>query len=125
MRWSLLVFALVGCTDLPCQDGQGENVPIAVDVEGGPVFTWEDGNVAAFEVSDADGTGVWQFQCDGIATNCIESGVIYGELPKGVHENTPLRALVPGATYTVGISRKGPVQGGCRVYDGEETFQAP
>lgn len=106
---ALACAALAACgTDpvappLPCT--ADDFVTLSVAVSPTPRFTWSPPClVFSLGVADNEGTIVWEIEAD--SGNALASGVTYGVVPPGVTQTQAPAALLSGAFYAVGLSRR-------------------
>ncbi|MCC6243594.1 MAG: hypothetical protein IT353_12185 [Gemmatimonadaceae bacterium] len=128
-------FALAACDVNPYDATQQPRVSVAASAT--PVITWQPEGAQLVRVYRGTTAGdgytsalVWSIAAT--SSNSLRSGVSYGaSAPTGGTIDVPATALVPGAVYTVQVTRRDPEASGdgftntANRYVGTATFAAP
>jgi hypothetical protein len=117
--------ALLGCSDSESPPGV-ETCPdnlVTVSVQhsdsSNPTFTWVPScAVTTLQVSTLDPQPDVLWSVSGRLQNIIASGVVYGQRPFGVEEDTAPEPLLAGVSYEVRVQRAGPTQGSTGLVGG-------
>ncbi len=120
-----VALALLGCGDSESPPGV-ETCPdnlVTVSVQhsdsSNPTFTWVPScAVTTLQVSTLDPQPDVLWSVSGRLQNIIASGVVYGQRPFGVEEDTAPEPLLAGVSYEVRVQRAGPTQGGTGLVGG-------